>query len=514
MKNLLISVQKNLNILNLKLLHSILLSKNYDSILLYATRFDLSNSKMLQALEGFVRELQPSWVGISLTATEYSSARDITQFLKSKFDSFPIIWGGIYPTSVPHKCAKFADFLCIGEGDKTVLDICEALSKGKTLKGVNNLAWLENNEIVKNPLNPLIENLDSLPFTPRLAPRSFLLYKDKVQPLNKHLYKKHSAFSGGIYRIVGSRGCPYHCTYCVNSLFPQLYPCWKTRWATPERIVDEIYAGVNEDLPLLFISIMDDNLFSQNKEFLQKFFELYKGKINKPFIASSSPNFISDEKLKMAVDAGLSSLHVGLQTGSERTSKEIYKRVSSPKNYIKMAKIIHKYPVVPYYDIICDNPFETEEDEIETIKMLTELPKPYFFLLFSLTLYEGTQLRKEVETIAPEYLHDDTQKDFLITEDKPLNLLKHFATFYPKFFVKWLLSLYQKYPSSFFTKFIFKFSKFFGLFTFQPLIYLWILLRFNQYSLTKFLKSIPMFFDLRTFHIFGHFRSNKDSTLE
>ncbi len=514
MKILLISVQKNLNILNLKLLHSILLNKNYDSTLLYINRYNPENKKLFQSLEGFVRELRPDWVGISLTASEFCSARDITLFLKSKFDSFPIVWGGIYPTSVPQKCVQFADYLCIGEGEKTVLDICEAIRKGNSLKSINNLAWMENNEVIKNPLNPLIEDLDSLPFIPRLAPNSFLLYKDKVQPLNHKLYMKYSAFRGGIYRIVSSRGCPYQCTYCVNSIFPQLYSCWKTRWPKPERIVDEIHAGVNENLPLAFVSILDDNFFSHRIEYLKKFFSLYKQKVNKPFIVFSSPNFITDEKLSMAVDAGLSSLHIGLQTGSERSNKEIYKRISSPKTYKQVAELVHKYLIVPYYDIICDNPLETEEDEIETIRMLSELPKPYFFLFYSLTLYEGTQLRKKIEEVSPEYLHDDTQKDFLITKRTPINLLKHFATIYPKRLTNWLLSYYQKHPSSLSTKLLFKVCKFFGLFFVQPLIYFWILLRFNKYSIIKVLKSFPLFFDIRAFYIFGHFHTNKDTTLE
>ncbi|MCX8064559.1 MAG: B12-binding domain-containing radical SAM protein [Candidatus Hydrogenedentes bacterium] len=505
MKVLLISVQKNLNILNLKLLHTLLITKGIDSHLLYLTRFSPENRQMLQSLEGFIKELQPNWVGISLTASEFSSARDVTLFIKNKFGNFPVIWGGIYPTSAPKKCAKYADYLCIGEGEKTVIDICEAIKNGKSLKNVKNIAWLEGENLHINPLNPLIEDLNSLPFVPRLAPNAYILFKDKVLPLNRKLYMKHSAFKGAIYRIVSSRGCPYKCTYCVNSIFPKLYSCWRVRWPTPQRIVEEIKAGVSEDLPLNFVSILDDNFFAQKIEFLESFFSLYKQKVNKPLIAVSSPDFITEEKIKMAVDGGLSSLHVGLQTGSEFVCKDIYNRPSSPKNYVKIAQILHKYPIIPYYDIICDNPFETEKDEIETIKMLADLPKPYFFLIFSLTFYEGTPLRERVEKEYPHLLHDDTKKDFLIINQTPLNLLKHLATIVPKSLVLRLLSLHQKKPNSLLTKFILRIAKFTGIFFFQPLIYLWILLKFNKYSISKTIINLPKFLDIRIFHIFGHF---------
>ncbi len=514
MKVLLISVQKNLNILGLKLLHKILLLNGHESVLLYLTRFNIENNKMLEALEGFVRELSPEWVGISLTASEFRSAKDVTLFLKNKFTSFPIIWGGIHPTSAPLRCAQYADYLCIGEGEKSILDVCRAINDGKSLKTVNNMAWLDGKELIRNPLNPLIEDLDSLPYVPRLTPNAFILYKDKVHLLTKKLYTKHSAFNGGIYRIVSSRGCVYNCTYCVNSVFPKLYEKWRIRWTSPERMVDEISAGVSEELPLLFVSILDDNFFAQKMETLERFFYLYKQKVAKPFIALGSPNFVNEEKIKVAVDAGLASLHIGLQTGSEQICKDIYKRSFLSGRYKKIGEIIHKYPIVPYYDVICDNPYETEEDEINTVKMLTELPKPYFFLLYSLTLYEGTELREKVEKEKPEYLHDDTEKDFLTTANTPLNLLKQFAAIYPKFFVNYLLKIYQKKPEGLYTKAIIKLSKLMCITIAQPIIFLWILLRFNRYSIKNFVKSLPNFLDIRLFHIFGHFHTNKDTTLE
>jgi radical SAM superfamily enzyme YgiQ (UPF0313 family) len=325
---------------------------------------------------------------------------------------------------------------------------------------------------------------------------------------------KYSAFHGGIYRIVSSRGCPFRCSYCLNSFFDKIYPDWSLRWASPEHIVDEICAGVSEDLPLLFISMQDDNLFAQKTEVLEHFFDLYKRKVNKPFILLSTPNFITEEKLKMAVDAGLSTIHIGLQSGSERINRGIYNRKIPIEQFLKVTKIVDKFPVVPYYDIICDNPYETEEDELETVRTLAEIPKPYFFLLFSLTLYEGTDLRKRVKEEKPEFLHDDTEKDFLIISSTPLNLLKHFATIFPPRAINYLIEQYQKKPNSLFTHFLFKFYKWTGFYLLKPFIFLWILLKFNRYSLLHFLKTLPRFIDFRAIWVFNLFNTSHDTTLE
>ncbi|MGC9053163.1 MAG: B12-binding domain-containing radical SAM protein [Candidatus Hydrogenedens sp.] len=513
MRVLLLSLQKNLNILGLKLLHQILLDNGHESGLLYINRFQPNNNRMLKALKDFIKDYNPAWIGISLTASEFSSARDITVYLKQSFN-IPIIWGGVQATADPIRCTKYADFVCIGEAEKTVIDICNAICEGKSLKTINNMSWMEKDEIIQNPLNPLIQDLNQLPFVPRLARNAYILFNDKVQILDRKLYMRYSAFRGGIYRIVSSRGCPFRCSYCLNSFFDKLYPDWSLRWTSPEHIIDEICAGVSEDIPLLFISMQDDNFFAQKKETIEKLFALYKERVNKPFIILSTPNFITEDKLKLAVDAGLSAIHIGLQSGCERISHGIYNRVVKKEQFLNVTKIVNKYPVVPYYDIICDNPYETEEDELETIRTLSQIPKPYFFLLFSLTLYEGTDLRERVKKENPEFLHDDTEKDFLIPSPTKVNLLKHLATIYPSGIIELLIKQYQKNPDSYSTHILFLLFKYTGFFLIKPIVFLWILLKFNHYSIFGFIKTLPRFIDFRIINIFNFFHTSHDTTIE
>ncbi len=509
MNVLLVSLQKNFSIISLKLLHEILLREGFNSNILYVHGFP-EDSKSLDSLRGYIKDFSPSWVGISLTSSEYKYAKSFTLFLKKYFD-FPVIWGGVEPTVSPEHCLPYADYVCIGEGEKAVIDISNTIKNGGRLEKVNNLAYKDGNEIRINPLNPLWENMDELPYIPRVAKNSYFLYKGKVVELTHELVRKNTVLQASIYRVINSRGCPMRCTFCVNSFYYDLYPKYHFRTASPEYIVEGIVRGVQEPLPVAVISFLDENFFARKKEDLDKFFELYKKRVNLPYIIYSSPNLITDENLEKAIDTGLRGIQIGLQSGSERVCKEIYRRPISVKKFLESVERVKKYGLIPNIDVICDNPYETLEDELATIDVLCKIPKPYFFYLLSLTFFEGTQLRKKVEDEKPEMLNDPHEKDFLITKPTVVNRLKHLAGIFPAravlFFSKW----YSKNPNSLLLKILVEICFWFALIFIQPFVFLWILFLFSNKSIKQMLKYLYYFVDFRIFKTFNFWRTSKDT---
>jgi len=100
-------------------------------------------------------------------------------------------------------------------------------------------------------------------------------------------------------------------------------------------------------------------------------------------------------------------LRVGIQTGSNHT-RRLYKRHHTNEQVEECARIIHEFKKeipLPRYDIIINNPWETEEDLTETLMLFAKLPKPYLMNMFSLTFYPGTEL------------YEKAVKDGIITDD-------------------------------------------------------------------------------------------------
>jgi hypothetical protein len=94
----------------------------------------------------------------------------------------------------------------------------------------------------------------------------------------------------------------------------------------------------------------------------------------------------------MMKDAGLSMLIMGVQTGSDRVNFEIYNRKVKFSSVMKAAELINESKVAPYYEMIVDNPYEKEEDEMESIRAMAEVKRPYTISLAHLTFFPGTQL--------------------------------------------------------------------------------------------------------------------------
>ena len=85
MNNLLISIQKDLDVVGIKYLHYRLLKNGYNSFLLHLLDFNLKDDNALEDIGKFASETNPKFIGISLMSVEYYNARDLTVYLKKNF---------------------------------------------------------------------------------------------------------------------------------------------------------------------------------------------------------------------------------------------------------------------------------------------------------------------------------------------------------------------------------------------------------------------------------------------
>jgi len=448
MSILLISVQDNMEVIGLKSLHYALLGAGEDSSLLFLPRLAGAGPQVLDAVARFVAERKPGLVGVSLMSTEFHAAAALTARLKSSVPDIPVVWGGIHPTIAPEQCLGHADYVCVGEGEGAVREIARAAAEGRDLRAVSNLCYREGERIVKNPLAPLIRDLDALPATEHVPRESFVLDAGRVVPLDRGLHRKYDRYAGTVYSIMSSRGCPFSCTYCCNNFINQLYHTHQVRRRGSAGILAELERAVAADPEIQQVNFQDDCFLACTDAYLEEFCAGYRERVGRPFIIRSIPVYITAAKLRILKDAGVAWISIGLQSGSDRVNRDVYKRRSLRSDFLRAARLIREHDIAAMYDVILDNPFENEEDRLETVETLMETPKPFYPQFFSLTLYLGTELYERARREAVAATDDYLDKPYYLPADTPLNDLARAAVYLPAGVMRRLVALYRSDPRS------------------------------------------------------------------
>ncbi|MBN2383730.1 B12-binding domain-containing radical SAM protein [bacterium] len=347
-------------------------------------------------------------VGISLMSNYRVRAVTLTEGLRRKIRSDTlIIWGGIHPTIRPEQCLDYADAVCLGEGEHALLDFVQVMHQGRDYHQVANFCFRQGNSTIRNPVRPLIRELDTLPFPDYTLndDHIFSFEQGRFQKMDQDLLAVHMlrGYISGIrnriaYQTIATRGCPHNCTYCCNNSLRELYGGKNyLRRRSNTHIVAELETICSRYPFIQEIGFSDDSFFAANIHEINDFATLYREKVHLPFFCLGSPTTITPEKMEALTGSGLYGIQMGIQTGSERTQR-LYQRKIRNEKIISAARILHSFQedmIPPTYDIIIDNPYERPEDFHDTFRLLLELPRPHHIQVFSLVLFPETELYKQ-----------------------------------------------------------------------------------------------------------------------
>jgi len=326
-------------------------------------------------------------IGVSSFSRGSEKAKQIIQALKPL--NKLIVWGGVHATLCPEECMMVADLVCRGEGEHFMLELVERLERHQGWEDIANGAYFANGNMVTNALRPLIDKLDELPLPDYERTGEYRL--------ERHGFKlaEASLVSEAAIMFTGSRGCAFHCNYCSNAKLKKLYGGNRryVRKMSIRRYAEQA-AALREVFPeARSFYLVDEDLMARSVEELREFAEEFPAKVGLPFECMASPPMVTEEKMKLLVKAGLWRIDLGVESGSERTKREVFNRHISNAAVIRAAKIINRYSqVVPYYFFIIGNPYESKDDLLETINLIQQLPAPFHLRTYNLVFLPGSLL--------------------------------------------------------------------------------------------------------------------------
>jgi anaerobic magnesium-protoporphyrin IX monomethyl ester cyclase len=342
------------------------------------------------ALEDLVSLAESSaLIGVSCLAQGSDKARQVIERLHQQGKL--IVWGGVHASLNPEACAHWADIVCQGEGEGMMLDLVERLEAGKDWRDIQNIAYQEQDILKMNALRPPIQDLDQLPLPDYTFDSEFHLNGNGLVQIST----LEDVTRTGRIIFNSSRGCAFHCTYCCNAKLKGLYSGGNSyvRRMSVSRLIEHTQALVRRFPQARNFYFLDEDFGARPLDELTQLAEEFPRKVGIPFECLTHPAQVSREKMDLLVRAGLFRVNMGIESGSERTRREVYDRHVSNKVVNRAAEIISEYPAVdPFYLLIIGNPYEERSDLHATARFLAGLPPGFNLIIYSLVFFPGSFL--------------------------------------------------------------------------------------------------------------------------
>ncbi len=290
------------------------------------------------------------------------------------------VFGGAHPTYFPEMIhSDGVDAVCIGEGEHAMLDLVQARASGQPMTGIANW-WIKvDGRVEKNPVRPLIGDLDALP------------------PPDRSIFRRASAHPPLHAIVMTGRGCPYGCTYCYNHVFKELYR-GKGK-PVRRRSVDHVLAELAElkTEGYRFIRFMDD-LFILDRQWVLDFAERYRRQIGLPFSCLVRANLVTEEIVAALAAAGCHRMMMGIESGSERIRQDILNRNMSDREILDAARTIRAAGVRLVTANILGIPTATIEEDWRTVE-LNHKARPSYASASVLQAFPGTKIHAMAEEL-------------------------------------------------------------------------------------------------------------------
>jgi len=315
-----------------------------------------------------------------------------------------VVLVGTHPSALPVETLELGSrFSAVvhGEYELPLIGLAAALESGGDPAEVPGLLLRTSGEPLDTGPSGFLQDLDSLPFVSSVYSRF----------LDIPRYNNPNALHPQVM-IMGGRGCPHGCTFCV---FPQTLQGRIFRHRSIGNIVSEML-WVEKNLPEVRAVFFEDDTISVDTSRLR---ELAQAMIDAGVTISWTSNMratVDYETLKLCRHAGLRSVCVGFESGSDLMLGGMRKgiTVEDSRSFARAAK---RAGVLVHGCFMVGTPGETRETMAETLDLALEM-SPDTAQFYPMMVYPGTEAYRQAsaagnitagswrEWLTEEGLHD------------------------------------------------------------------------------------------------------------
>ncbi|MDD4979767.1 MAG: radical SAM protein [Candidatus Omnitrophica bacterium] len=319
----------------------------------------------------------PDLIGIScMTASSHEAFRLARKI--RKLSNVLIVFGGPHVTDFGKEVLleeKAIDLAVVGEGEETIVELCDRLNAGKELSNIKGLIFRDKDEIIDNGPRVSKGPLDDIPMP------AWELYDNTLYCPLPNSYKRLPSAT-----VITARGCAYRkCAFCyTGGMLGQPF-----RRHSIKRVIEEIKILVNS-YGMREIQFLD-SIFILNRQWVKEFCEaIIRENIDITWNCGAKADLVDPEILEIVAKAGCYSIFYGLESGNQDLLDIIEKGITIQqiKDAVKWA---HRAGIDTRGSFILGLPGETPQKANKTIDLAIELDLTYaqFNLAFP---FKGTKL--------------------------------------------------------------------------------------------------------------------------
>lgn len=250
-----------------------------------------------------------------------------------------------------------ADFILIGEGEITLLELSNALASGKNdLHSIPGIVFNENGTNITTGKRNVLKDLDSLP-----QPAWDLVDIDRY----KEMWMRHAGYFS--INIATTRGCPFKCNWCAKPIYGNRYNS-----RSPQKVVEELtYLMDNYGFDHVWFC---DDIFGLKPGWVEEFAKLVqKEELSFTFkIQSRADLLLQPAYVSSLQKAGCENAWMGAESGSQKILDAMDKGITVQQIH-EATNLLKIYEIKPSLFIQFGYLGETKEDIKMTIKMINEL---------------------------------------------------------------------------------------------------------------------------------------------
>ncbi|MBI4354924.1 MAG: B12-binding domain-containing radical SAM protein [Candidatus Omnitrophica bacterium] len=349
-------------------------------------------------------------IGVTIMfSQEWPLIREYINRLRHAFPRATIVVGGEHVTAMPdyslQDCPAI-DYLVLGEGELSFLELVHRLRAKQPIHGVSGLAFrAPGGKVVQTGLSPRMADIKQMPW-----PAWDLVDVEAYFRPNFTMGPAHGRNIG----MLATRGCPYQCTFCSNPTM------WTTRYTMRPvaEVVDEM-AHYIERYRVTTIDFYDLTAIVKKSWIMEFIAELERRqlKVGWQLPSGTRSESLDEEVIAGLVRTGCTFLVYAPESGSQRTLDMVKKRVNLAYLQRSLMAAVRQ-GVATKVNFIIGFPFETRRDMLQTVLFVWKLgiQKVDDCNIALFTPYPGSELYRELETSGALGRIDDAYFENLMTQ--------------------------------------------------------------------------------------------------